>query len=343
MKYQTFGKSGLRVSEICLGAMTFGKQHDWCASKEESKKIFDCFVEAGGNFIDTANTYTGGTSEKYVGEFVGNNRDRYVIATKYTISMFPNDPNGGGNHRKNIIQSVEASLKRLKTDYIDLYWLHCWDYLTPIDEVMRAFDDLVRSGKILYAGISNTPAWIVAQGNTVAELRGWSRFVGLQVEYSLVQRTVEFELLPMAKHFEIEIAAWSPLGMGLLAGKYTRRKKAKGSRRLEQISDVELNEHNLSIARTVDEIADELGCSSAQVALNWLRRKKNVIPIIGARKLSQIQDNLNCLNFSLADEHLEKLDKVSQPSPIFPNVFFQREHIRKAIHGQMVSQIKNFE
>src|ERR671921_27110 len=198
MKYYLLGKSGLRVSELCLGTMTFGEEWGWGASKEECHKIFHAYVDAGGNFIDTANKYTEGTSEKYIGEFIASDRDRFVLATKYTSNTRRGDPNAGGNHRKNMIQSLEASLKRLNTDYIDLYWVHAWDPLTPIEEMMRALDDMVKAGKILYAGISDAPAWMVSQANTIANQRGWTEFTGLQIEYSLIERTSERELLPMA-------------------------------------------------------------------------------------------------------------------------------------------------
>ncbi|MDP4163375.1 MAG: aldo/keto reductase, partial [Bacillota bacterium] len=211
MKYKLLGKSGLRVSELALGTMTFGEDWGFGASKEESQKIFNAFVEAGGNFIDTAVNYTNGTSEKYVGEFIREQREQFVLATKYTLNTRPNDPNGGGNHRKNLVQSVEKSLKQLQTDYIDLLWLHAWDFMTPVEEVMRALDDLVRAGKILYVGISDTPAWIVSQANTLASLRGWTPFIGLQVEYNLLQRTPERDLLPMARALDIGVTAWAPM------------------------------------------------------------------------------------------------------------------------------------
>src|SRR6266852_6034100 len=199
MRYKLLGKSGLRVSELCLGTMTFGEDWGWGASKEESRKVYDAFLEAGGNFIDTANIYTGGTSEQFLGEFMAGNRGRIVLATKYTNAAPGNDPNAAGNHRKSMMQAVEASLKRLKTNYIDLYWVHIWDGITPVEEVMRGLDDMVRAGKVLYVGISDAPAWWVAQANTLAKLRGWTQFVGLQLEYSLIERTVERELIPMAK------------------------------------------------------------------------------------------------------------------------------------------------
>ncbi len=209
MRYKLLGKSGLRVSELCLGTMTFGEEWGWGASRDESSQVFDAFVEAGGNFIDTANGYTDGTSEKIVGEFIAKERERFVVATKYSFPLHMNtnkgNPNGSGNHRKSMMQSLEGSLKRLNTDYVDLYWLHAWDFMTPIEEVMRAFDDMVRSGKVLYIGISDAPAWIVAQANTLAQCYGWTPFVALQVEYSLVERTPERDLLPMAKAFDLAV------------------------------------------------------------------------------------------------------------------------------------------
>src|SRR6478672_8922059 len=223
MQYRLLGNSGLRVSEAALGAMTFGDDWGWGAAKDESRKVYDAFREAGGNFIDTANSYTKGTSESFLGEFMKDHRQSMVLATKYSTAAAGTDPNAGGNHRKNMMQAVEASLRRLQTDYIDLYWVHIWDQMTPVEEVMRGLDDLVRQGKILYAGISDAPAWWIAQANTLAELRGWSAFIGLQVEYSLIERTVERELIPMAKALNIGVTAWSPLAGGVLTGKYHGR------------------------------------------------------------------------------------------------------------------------
>jgi aryl-alcohol dehydrogenase-like predicted oxidoreductase len=220
MKYRLFGKSGLRVSEAALGTMTFGQERGWGAPKDESRKVYDAFREAGGNFIDTANIYTDGTSESFLGEFLEGHRDSVVLATKYSNAAPGNDPNAAGNHRKSMMQAVEASLKRLRTDYIDLYWVHIWDAMTPVEEVMRGLDDLVRQGKVLYVGISDVPAWWIAQANTLADLRGWSRFIGLQIPYNLIERTVERELIPMAKALDIGVTAWSPLSNGVLTGKY---------------------------------------------------------------------------------------------------------------------------
>src|SRR5215472_7601907 len=230
MRYRLLGSSGLRVSEAALGTMTFGDDWGWGAAKDESRKVYDAFREVGGNFIDTANVYTNGTSESFLGEFMQGHRQSVVLATKYSNSLPGADPNAAGNQRKNMAQAVEASLKRLQTDYIDLYWVHIWDQLTPVEEVMRGLDDLVRQGKILYAGISDAPAWWIAQANTLASLRGWSPFVGLQIEYSLVERTVERELIPMAKALRLGVTAWSPLSGGILTGKYHSQGSTEGSR-----------------------------------------------------------------------------------------------------------------
>lgn len=287
MRYKLLGKSGLRVSELCLGTMTFGEDWGWGASKDESQKIYDLFRQSGGNFIDTANIYTDGTSEKFLGEFMASERDQVVLATKYTNGSGDGNPNGAGNQRKSMVQSVEGSLKRLNTDYIDVLWLHTWDFMTPPEEVMRAFDDLVRAGKVLYIGISDAPAWVVSQCNTLAELRGWTPFIGLQVEYSLIQRDPERELLPMAHTLDIGVTAWSPLASGWLTGKYTQDNGDSGSdgeaRRLdhEMMSGfVDQNERNRAIAQAVDQMAADTGYSQPQVALAWLQHK-GVIPIVG--------------------------------------------------------------
>src|SRR5215469_18521855 len=237
MNYKLLGKSGLRVSELCLGTMTFGEEWGWGASGDESRKMFDAFVEAGGNFLDTADGYTDGTSEKMVGEFARANRERFVIATKFTFNAFkPNCPNGGGNHRKHMVEAVNASLKRLKMAYVDLLWMHVWGELTPIEEVMRAFDDLVCAGKVLYIGISDAPAWWIARANTIADWRAWTQFVGLQIEYNLVERTPERELLHMADAMGLTVTPWSPLASGLLTGKYSKNSKkgSKEEKRLEK-------------------------------------------------------------------------------------------------------------
>ena len=376
MKYQLLGKSGLRVSELCLGAMTFGEEWGWGASKEECHKIFNAYVDTGGNFIDTANKYTDGTSEKYVGQFIASDRDRFVLATKYTSNTRRGDPNAGGNHRKNMIQSLESSLKRLNTDYIDLYWVHAWDPLTPIEEMMRALDDMVRAGKILYIGISDAPAWIVSQANTLANLRGWTEFTGLQIEYNLIERTPERELLPMADALDIGITSWSPLGGGVLTGKYNKNSRREqqqqqqsqqqntssssstrvvtqeGNSRLEiqnEFANRLLNDRNLLIAEEVSKIAKEIGCSAAQVALNWIRqqnikvsaRKNKIIPIIGARKETQMKDNLACLDFELTSKQMQRLNEISKIDLGFPHDFLNSEMIKDIIYGGTYSLIRN--
>jgi aryl-alcohol dehydrogenase-like predicted oxidoreductase len=370
MKYQLLGKSGLRVSELCLGAMTFGEEWGWGSSKEESHKVFNAYADAGGNFIDTANKYTEGTSEKYVGEFIAGDRDRFVLATKYTSNTKRGDPNAGGNQRKNMMQSLEASLKRLNTDYIDLYWVHAWDPMTPIEETLRALDDMIRAGKILYIGISDAPAWIVSQANTLANLKGWTEFAGIQVEYSLIERTPERELLPMANALNIGVTAWSPLGGGVLTGKYNKSGiehqqdassssstisvTKEGRSRLEvqrELGNRFLNDRNALIAQEVSRIAKEAGFSAAQVALNWIRQqnkimpslKNKIIPIIGARKESQMKDNLDCLEFEITDEQMEMLNEVSKIELGFPHDFLNSEMIKDVIYGGTYSLIRDNE
>src|SRR5215469_8360029 len=313
MKYRLLGNSGLRVSELALGAMTFGEDWGWGAGKEEAKKLYDAYREAGGNFLDTANLYTNGSSESFLGEFLQDHRQSIVLATKYTNAMPGTDPNAAGNHRKSMMQAVEASLKRLKTDYIDLYWVHVWDQITPVEEVMRALDDLVRQGKILYTGISDAPAWWVAQANTLAHLRGWSPFIGLQIEYSLIERTVERELIPMAKALDLGVTAWSPLSSGVLTGKYHGHGSSEGGRMSSEMVKEFMPEEQRAkrIVAAVKAVADEASHSMAQVALAWLRyRPVPVIPIIGARKLSQFKDNLASSVVSLSAEQLKTLNEA---------------------------------
>ena len=291
MKYRLLGNSGLRVSEASLGTMTFGDEWGWGSPKAEAQKVYETYREAGGNFVDTANFYTGGTSEKFLSEFIKGHRDSVVLATKYSNAAPGNDPNAAGNHRKSMMQALEASLKRLQTDYIDLYWVHIWDGITPGEEVMRALDDLVRQGKVLYIGISDAPAWWIAQANTLAELRGWTRFIGLQIEYSLVERTVERELIPMSKALNLGVVAWSPLASGVLTGKYHGEGKADGARLSnEGMKDFLPEEQRAArIIPAVKAVSAQVGRSMAQVALAWLRyRTAPVIPIIGARKVSQL-------------------------------------------------------
>ena len=342
--YRTLGRSGLRVSPLSLGTMTFGTDWGWGADELEARRIFDLYVERGGNFIDTANFYTGGSSEALLGRFVAGQRDRLVLATKYSLNMHPGDPNGGGNHRKSLMRGVEASLKRLGTDYIDLLYLHIWDDTTPVDEVMRGFDDLVRAGKILYAGISDTPAWQVARMQTLADLRGWAPLVALQIEYSLVQRTVERDLVPMADALGLGVTAWSPLGMGVLAGKYDRASlKAgdrdatgvTGTRQQVALSHDMLSDRNLHIADTVRTMAGSMGRSSAQVALAWLLQRPGhgAIPIVGARTLAQFEDNLGALDVHLDAGQLQQLDAASAVALGFPHDFMRLPLPRNNLFG----------
>lgn len=341
MRYKILGNSGLRVSEICLGTMTFGDDWGWGSPKEDSKKIYEAFREAGGNFIDTANVYTNGTSETFLGDFMHGHRESVVLATKFTNAAPGKDPNAAGNHRKSMMQSAEASLKRLRTDYIDLYWMHIWDTVTPVEEVMRGFEDLVRQGKILYAGVSDTPAWWIAQANTLAELRGWSRFVGLQIEYSLMERSPERELLPMAKALGLGVTAWSPLAGGWLSGKYAAGSKGGGRLDEERMRNfVNVNDRTNATVAEVAAIAKEIGCSSAQVALAWLHhRDVLVIPIIGARKMEQLKDNLASVELQLSPDHLARLENTSKIEMGFPHDFFNKDMVRSLSFGGMKDQI----
>jgi aryl-alcohol dehydrogenase-like predicted oxidoreductase len=338
MKYKLLGNSGLRVSELALGTMTFGDDWGWGASKEVSKKIFDSFVDRGGNFIDTANYYTNGTSEKFVGEFIKEDRDRFVVTTKYSLFMDRNNINSGGNHRKSLVSSIKKSLDRLHLDYVDLLLLHAWDSLTPIEEVMRALDDIVRDGKALYIGISDTPAWIVAQGQTLAKERGWTSFINLQVQYSLIERAVERDLLPMANKLGLGVTSWGPIGSGILSGKYSKPISDAEERRLKD-DNPRLNEKNMSIVKEVQNIADQLGTSSAQVALRWVM-DQNTIPIIGSRKYDQVTDNMGCLEVSLSPDQLTLLNEVSKIQLGFPHDFLQSEGVKDILYGGFYDKIE---
>lgn len=342
MNYRLLGNSGLRVSELSLGTMTFGEDWGWGAAKDEAQKVYNAFCDAGGNFIDTANLYTNGTSEKFLGEFIKGRRESMVLATKFTNALPGKDPNAAGNHRKNMMQAVEASLKRLQTDYIDLYWVHIWDEITPVEEVMRGLDDLVRQGKILYAGISDAPAWWIAQANTLASLRGWSPFVGLQIEYSLIERTVERELIPMASALKIGVTAWSPLSSGILTGKYHGHGAGEAGRMSsEMLKDFMPDEQRAArIVKAVKTVADQTGRSMAQVALGWLlQRPSPVIPIIGARKLSQLEDNIASATLKLSSEQLKTLDEASRIDLGFPSSMFAKELVQGFRYGGMRDRI----
>jgi aryl-alcohol dehydrogenase-like predicted oxidoreductase len=319
--YVTLGRSGLRVSPLCLGAMTFGENLGWGTPVKESEQIIDRFVELGGNFIDTANFYTKSHSEKIIGDHVGRHRekrDRLVIATKFSGNLYPGDPNGGGSSRKSIIAACEQSLRRLQTDYIDLYWLHNWDMHTPIAETMAALEDLVRSGKVRYLGVSDTPAWKVAEANVTAHFRGWSAFVGLQIEYSLLERTVEQELMPMAKELGLGVTPWSPLKSGLLSGKYTR-KTAKSQQGRGAFMGHLLNEQTFALVDELEKIAKTHDTTVARVALAWLVAQPGVTStILGARTLAQLEDNLKALEVTLTADDLALLDQKTKPTLGFP-------------------------
>lgn len=337
MKYKLLGRSGLKVSELCLGTMGFGTEAGWGADKETSFAIMDAFASAGGNFIDTANIYKLGTSEKIIGEYIGHHdRDFFVLATKYTLKDNLTNPNASGNNRKNMMRSVEESLKRLKTDFIDILYLHIWDDITPVDEVLRAMDDLTKQGKINYAAISDTPAWVVAKANTMAQLMGWGQFVALQVEYSLLARTPERELIPMAKHFGITITPWAPLGGGVLTGKYLRGEHG----RIKPESN-RLNNRSTSITKAVVAIADELGVTAGQVALKWVMQQGfSSIPVVGATKVSQLTDNLKTIAITLSNEHLEKLNQVSAIELGFPADFFKEEAVKTNTFGGFYDKVE---
>jgi len=317
--------------------MTFGTEWGWGADKHESKKIFEAYANAGGNFLDTANRYTEGTSETFLGDFIAADRDHFVVSTKYTLYDRNGDPNYAGNHRKNMIRSVNESLKRLHTDYIDVFWVHMWEFTTPVDEVMRGLDDLVRSGKVHYVGISDTPAWVISRSNMLAELRGWSQFVALQVEYSLLQRGAERDLLPMAKTLDMAVTPWGVIGGGALTGKYLRgetgRVPENSLRRSERSSD---------IAQEVVKVAQELGVTPTQVAINWVRQRvSNVMPIVGAKRVEQLQDSLKCLDFVIPDEIMTRLNEVSKIELGFPHDFLSSEGMKQSAFAGMYDNIIN--
>jgi len=302
--------------------MTFGPEWGWGASEDEASKIFDAYAEAGGNFVDTADRYTDGTSEKLVGRFVASDRDRFVLATKYTLSTRPDDPNASGNHRKNLVQSLDASLRRLGTDRVDLYWVHIWDPLTPMEETMRALDDVVRAGKVLYVGISDTPAWVIARANTMAEFRGWTPFAAVQSQYSLVERTAERDLLPMARDLDLAFTSWGALGSGVLTGKYNQDRSGGGGRIDRNQMESARSERNLAIAAEVVAVAEEAGATPSQVALAWVRQQPGVvIPVLGASKAHQIADNLASADLFLTPAQLERLDRASAIEMGFPHDF----------------------
>jgi aryl-alcohol dehydrogenase-like predicted oxidoreductase len=325
--YRLLGRSGLRVSPLALGTMTFRVgPGSWGSSDEEARQMVDMYVERGGNFIDTADFYGQlGQSEVLLGELVKGRRDRLVISTKYSLTTEPGNPNASGNHRKNMVRSVEDSLRRMGTDYIDLLYLHMWDFRTPVDEILRSFDDLVRSGKVLYIGLSDTPAWQASRMQAIADLRGWTQFCALQISYSLVERTVEREMIPMAREMGLGVSPWAPLGQGVLTGKYTRDDLIPGS--MDDISSRKainavtgkLTARNLDIADLVVEIAREIGCTPAQLAVAWTLANPVVCsPVVGVRTPAQLDDNLGALAVEISPEQLARLAAISAVEPVFP-------------------------
>lgn len=345
--YRLLGRSGLRVSPLTLGTMNFEAGGTWSCAEEDAARIIDVFLERGGNFIDTANFYGRGAAEALLGRLLTARRQHLVISTKYSLTMHPGDPNAAGNHRKSMVQAVEDSLRRLQTDYIDLLYLHMWDARTPVEEILRAFDDLVRQGKILYAGISDTPAWQVARMQVIAELRGWSPLIALQIPYSLAERTVEREFLPMAAEMGLGVQPWSPLAGGVLTGKYRREDlqdkeggdAAAGSRHHINLTTGRLSERTLDIADAVREVAQATGYSPAQVALAWTLRAPAVAStVIGVRTAAQLDDNLAALEVELDGEHAARLDAVSRIERGFPHDMLESArafHIFGGVHVEL--------
>ena len=319
--YITLGHSGLRVSPFCLGAMTFGEDWGWGSSVADSEAILARFLELGGNFIDTANVYTKGHSEKIIGDFIGHDRsrrDRIVVATKFSINTHTGDPNSGGAGAKNIVQACEQSLRRLRTDYVDLYWMHVWDAFTPIEETMRALDLLVAAGKVRYIGFSDTPAWKVTQAQMIAQFRGWAPLIALQIEHSLLERTVEGELIPMARELGLGVVPWSPLKRGLLSGKYTRANAAGEKTGRASLFGFPLGDREYALIDELSAIASQHDTAVAAVALAWVQARPGVAAtIIGARTLQQLESNLAALDVLLSAEEVAKLDALSTPPKTF--------------------------
>ena len=343
MRYKLFGHTGLKVSELSLGVMTFGESWGWGSNKRDSKAIFDTYVDAGGNFFDTADLYTDGDSERWLGEFCAGERQRYVIASKYSAALNSTHPTACGNSRKHMVQALEGSLKRLNTDYVDIYWLHCWDFLTPVDEVMRGLDDLISAGKILYIGISNTPAWTVAKANTLAQLNGWHRFAGLQLKYNLLTRDIEAEYMPLAADFDLSICAWSPLASGVLSGKYQWQdiSATTDSERVKLMAG-KVPANSRAVVETISAVAAECSASVAQVALAWMRQQNaRVIPLLGARTVAQLKDNMACLQVRLSDRQMQRLNTASGYNKPFPQHFLESADQQARTYGGFIQHIDN--
>lgn len=331
MRYRLLGNTGLRVSEVALGTMTFGEDWGWGADHNESRRIFDAFANAGGTFIDTANLYTNGSSEQFVGDFVSADREHFVIATKYSLTPRPRmdgpplvRPNEGGNSRKSLVQSVESSLDRLGTDYIDVLYIHAWDYLTPVEEVVRGMDDLVRAGKVLYVAASDIPAYIVSEAISIARLRGWAQFCAIQAPYSLLGRDLEREIMPMARHHGISVVPWGILHRGVLTGKFSAGETpSDGSTRLKA-SELMLSDAQKRVVDELLAIARELEQTPTAVAVNWTRSRDvhaQMIPLLGARTVIQLQQQLAGLSWELSADHIARLDAASELELGFPHNF----------------------
>lgn len=339
MKYLNLGKTGIMVSEMNLGTMTFGTDWGWGSTKEESKKIFDLFLERGGNFIDTANIYTKQSSETMLGEFIQAERSNLVLATKYTLNEY-GELNRSGNNRKNMVEAVEESLKRLNTDYIDLYYVHVWDYLTDPEQLMRTLEYLVSSGKVLSIGISDTPAWIFSRCNTIAEMRGWTPFSACQVEYCLPERTVERDIIPCAEAYDMTIAAWGPLSAGLLSGKYLQEEDGK-PRRMVPGKARRLNEKNMEISKVVVDLAAKGDMTPSQLAINWQRAQSpNISCLFGARSLEQCKENLDALNFEISEEEIQILNKATAIDMGFPRDFLDTPRVNEIVYGGYYDKMK---
>ncbi|MBW4558124.1 MAG: aldo/keto reductase [Trichormus sp. ATA11-4-KO1] len=340
--YYNLGRSGLRVSRLALGAMTFGTEWGWGSDEATASQMFNTYVDAGGNFIDTADLYTNGTSETWLGKFIAerNLRDRVVVATKFSYNAEPGNPNAGGNGRKNIMRAVEGSLRRLGTDYIDLYILHTWDMITPAEEVMRTLNDLVSSGKVRHIGLSDTPSWYAARAQTIAEWRNYEPLCTFQLEYSLIERNIEREFISLGLELGMGTMVWSPLASGLLSGKYKPSEGGfTGVGRLETVKGIsnpafhKFSDRNWKIVAELETVAQQLGRSMAQVAVNWTANRPGIASvIIGATKQSQLEDNIQALSFDIPTELANRLEAVSRPEPQFPYSFFGSE-IQGMIHG----------
>lgn len=340
--FRTLGRSGLVVSPLALGTMTFGTQR-WGSPDDVSQAIFNAYVEAGGNFIDTADVYAGGRSEEIVGRLVAERqlRDQLVLATKFTWNSTPGNPNAGGNGRKNIYRALESSLRRLQTDYVDMYWLHAWDQVTPVEEVLQTLGDLVRAGKIRYFGFSNVPAWYTTKAATLAQVHNVPGPIALQMAYSLVERSLEHEFWPAAHDGGLSITPWSPLAAGFLAGKYQPAAAgATGEGRLmgpNPFGNTLFTKRNWEVLEVLRTVAAQAESPMAQVALAWVLAQPGIVaPIIGASKLAQLHDNLAALDLRLTPEQLQALTEGSAPASSFPYGIFKPAINQSIFGGQTV-------